>query len=295
MAGLNALHQVVVLAGRHSVDDVDAGLVYGQYVGRGKDAYIGRHNRLGCHTLTVARHRHVAHHIHIRYVLTEIVDARLGRLGHTFHKFFFLDVPLVGLTGGGVYPGLADAAVGTAYADVLVAAAETALGVPLEVGQRHHRVVVLQMTAHRHLGKPFAADDGQFCSAFLVEYVDRAEGPAVHLQGLTVLGGGVAVAGVIGVGLYHCGVGQVFLQKGFHPLAGDDVGTVGLAGVKLHTHTAFYLSAHLLVGLDKTLSAQVAGEVYHRLVAGALFIAYVFVAVGHSLVLGCCHTECHNA
>ena len=120
MTALDALEHVVMLLGSHGVDDVNAGLVDGKQVGRGKNANVWSHYRLCLKALAVTGYRHVAHHVNIGHMLAEIVDGRLGRFGHALHKFLFLDIPLVILTRCGVDPRLADAAVGTPDADVLV-------------------------------------------------------------------------------------------------------------------------------------------------------------------------------
>ena len=138
-------------------------------------------------------------------MFAEVVDGGLGAFGHALHEFLGADVPLVELARGGVYPGLAHTAVGAADADIFVAATKTALGMPLEVGEDHQAVVVLDMAAHAHPGEPFAPSHGQRDGVFLVEDVDRCEGPSVYFQRLAVLTGGVTVALVVGVGLDDVG------------------------------------------------------------------------------------------
>ena len=160
-----------------------------------------------------------------------------------------------------MYPGLPDATVGAADAYVLVAAAESSHGVALEVSEGYHGIVVQQVLADGHLLEPLAALHGKQRGAVLVHDVDGAEGPAVHLERLSVRFGGVAVTFVVGVGFDDVRAFQVFLHQGFHPFAGDDVGAVLLAGVKFHAHAAFNLAVHLLVGLDEALSGKIAGEI----------------------------------
>ena len=43
--------------------------------------------------------------------------------------------------------------------------------------------------------------------------------------------------------------------------------------MELHSHAAFNLAVHLLVGLDEALSGQIAGEVDHGLASGLLAAA----------------------
>ena len=145
VAAFDALQHVVVFLFGHGVDNIDAGLIDGEQVGRGQDADVGRDYRFGFQALAVTGHRHVTHHVDIGHVLPEVVDTCLGRFGHAFHEFLLLDVPLVILAGCRVNSCLADASVSTADADVLVRAAETALRVSLEMGECHHCVVVRQV------------------------------------------------------------------------------------------------------------------------------------------------------
>ena len=300
MTGLDALHQGVVLLLRHGVDHVHAGLVDGQDVGRGEDTHIGSHYRLGGHALAVAGDGHVAHHIDIRYVLAEIVRYRLAGLGHALHELLLGDIPLVVLTGSGVDPGLADAAVSAADADVLAAAAETSLGMSLEMGENDHRVVVGDVAAHRHAVEPFAAFHRQGQGVLLVHDVHGAEGPSVDLQSPAVLLGGVAVADIVGIGLDNSGIRDIFLNQLLHPGARDNVRAVLLAGMQFHGHTAHDVAAYRLVGLSQSLRAEVTGKINNRLVAGTLLVGHILVAVlsGHWLsllsVLGTCRRPCRQ-
>ena len=245
----------------------------------GQDADVGRDYRFGFQTLAVTGHRHVTHHVDIGHMLAEEVDARLGGFGHAFHEFLLLDVPLVVLARGGVNPCLADASVGTTDADVLVRAAKAALGMALEMGQRHHGIIVLQVAAHRHLVKPLSAHDRQRHGVLLVKDIHGAEGPAVHLQRLAVQFGGVTVALIVGVGLDDGGTLQVLLHQSLDPSTRDDVGAMLLARVQLHCYAALDHLVDLLIGHDQSLGTQVAGEIDHRLVAGALVIGDILVAV----------------
>ena len=142
VTGLDALHEVLVFLVVHGVDDIHTGFVEGEDVGRGEDSHVGSHNRLRLKAFAVAGDRHVAHHVHVGDVLAEVVDGSLGGLGDALHEFFFGNAPQVVGTFPRVYPGLSDAAVGTADADVLVAAAESSHRMALEVRQGHHRIVV---------------------------------------------------------------------------------------------------------------------------------------------------------
>lgn len=138
--------------------------------------------------------------------------------------------------------------------------------------------------AHGHLGEPLAALDRQHHGAILVHDVHRAEGPAVHLEGFAVLLGGVAVAFIIGVGFHNVGVGQVVFNQRLHPGAGDDVGTVLFAGVRLDRHLAGQAAPDLLKRLAQALGGKVPGEVHHGLLAGALLHRDVMFAARAGLL-----------
>ena len=173
---------------------------------------------------------------------------------------------------------LADPAVGAADADVLVAAAEAAHGVALEVGQHNKGIVVGKGLAHGHVVEPLAAIHGQIHSALGVGDVHRAEGPAIDLQGLAVLFGGVAVALIEGVGLDDGSLRQVALHQLLHPLVGDDVRTVLLAGVQLDGYLAPDFAAYPRVESAQAPGGQVAGEIDDGFVAPALLIGHIALA-----------------
>ena len=198
-------------------------------------------------------------------MLAEVVDGGLGRFGHALHEFLLGYAPLLFRPFRGVYPRLADSAIRAAYAYVLVAAAEAAHGVALEVSEGDHGIIVKQVLAYGHLLEPLAAVNGQKGRALGIHDVHGAEGPAIHLQCLAMLLGGVAVTLVIGVGLDYVGALQVLLHQGFHPFAGDDVGAVLLARVELDAHAAFDLAIDLFIGLDQALGGEIAGKIDHGL------------------------------
>lgn len=279
VAALDAFDHVVVFGFGHGVDEVYAGLIEGEDVGRRENADVGGYDRSGVDSLTVARHRHVAHYVDVGDIFSEMVDDRFCRLGHALHEFLFFDVPLVVLTGSCVDPGLAYAAVGASDSDILVASAETALSVALEVGQNDQRVVVGKMSADRHLLKPFSSFDGEHRSAVFIEDVDGAESPAVDFERLAMLRGSVAVAVVVGVCLDDSGFGQIFRNQSPDPVVGDYVGAVLLAGVELHGCSAFDIASDLFESFYQTLGAELAGEINYRFVAGALFVRHILVSV----------------
>ena len=178
-----------------------------------------------------------------------------------------------------MYHRLANPAVCTADADVLVAAAKAALDVALEMGQRQHRVIIHQVVADTHKVEPLAAVHRQIEGPFVVYNVHRAEGPAVDFQCLQMALGGEPVAIVISVGLNYGGFGKSLLIKVFDPGAGDDIGAVLLSRVELDTDFAFEAGADAVVSLYQAGGAQVAGEIDDGLVSGTFCVGNVNISV----------------
>ena len=141
--------------------------------------------------------RHVAHHIDVGDVFAKEADGGFGGFRDPLHQFLCLNVPHIGLAGRGMDHGLADPAVRAADTDVLVGAAEAALYMSLEMGQGQHGIIVQHALADGHLFEPLAAFHREHGRAFRVGNVYGGKGPAIHLQRLSVLLGGIAVAGVI--------------------------------------------------------------------------------------------------
>ena len=249
MPGLDALQQILVVLVRQGVDQIHGSLVNSQDVQGSGDADVRRHHGLRRDAFTVAGDRHVPQNVDVGDVLSEEVNGSLGGFCDALHELLLRDIPLVRLARGGVDPCLADAAVRTADADVLVGAAEAALHVTLEMGQGQHGVVVQQIFAHGHLREPLSAFHRQKRGAVLVQDVHRGEGPAVHFQSLPVVFRGVAVAVVVGVGLDDGSLRETLRDQLLHPGAGDDVRSLGFAGVELDAHAAGKVCADLVIDL----------------------------------------------
>ena len=180
-----------------------------------------------------------------------------------------------------------DPAVRAADADVLVASAETALDVALEVRQYEQRVIVQHTLADMHFLEPLAALDRQRSRTVRVGDVHRAEGPAVDLQGLAVVLGRIAAALVIGVGFDDRRLRKAGGEQLLHPGAREDVRALGLAGVQLHGHLAAEDGGDAVVDLLQTLLREVACKEYHGALPRAFVIGDVVVAVpaGNGLVI----------
>ena len=275
----------------HGIHQIHTGLVESKNVGRRQDAHVGRNHRFGIHPLAIARNRHVAHHVDIRDMLAKMVDNGLCRFRHSLHEFLLGDIPLVVLSGRGMNPCLADPAVGTADADILIAASETALRMSFEMCQHDKRIVIGKMAPDGHFLKPFAAYDGKRQSVFFIHDVHRTESPSVHLQRLPVLLRRIAIANIICVCFHNAGIGQILADKRFHPFVRNDVRSVLLSRVQFHSDTAFDIGAHLLVSLYQAFGAEIARKVDNRFVAGALFVRHILISVfsGHGFRrLRCC-------
>ena len=98
---------------------------------------------------------------------------------------------------------LAYASVGTAYSYVLVASSEASHGMALEMCQDQERIIVEKTLSYVHLLEPLAALYGEGRYALSVGDVHGAEGPAVDLQGLTVIFSRITAPRIISVGLYY--------------------------------------------------------------------------------------------
>ena len=182
----------------------------------------------------------------------------------------------------------ADAPVGAADTDVLVAAAEAAADMALEVCQHEQRVVIEHALADVHLPEPFAALYGQRRNAPGVGDVHAAEGPAVDLQRFAVLLGGVAAALIVSVGLNDRRLRQTGGEQLLHPGAGEDVRPLGLAGVQLDGHAAAEHGADAVVDLFEAFFGELAREEHNGALTRTRLIRDVSVAVfaGNGLAHG---------
>ncbi len=144
----------------------------------------------------------------------------------------FSQLCVIVIIRGGVDHLLADGPVRAADGDILHRTAEAAHGVPLEMGQHHHRVVIKHVFADRHFLETLPAFNGDHHRAVLVHDVHRAEIPAVDLEGFAMIRRCVSLALVQGIGFHQSAVGNMLLQ-GFHHVPRQDVGAVRLAGMHL--------------------------------------------------------------
>ena len=131
---------------------------------------------------------------------------------HSFHKFLVGNIPHIVGAGRGVDGFFADAPVRAANADVFIAAAETAFNMPFKMRQHKQRIVVQQIFAHVHFGKPFGVFYRQGNRTVFVHNVNGAKVPAVYFQRFAVLLGGVAPAFVVGICFNNRSAGQRFFN-----------------------------------------------------------------------------------
>ena len=72
---------------------------------------------------------------------------------------------------------------------------------------------------------------------------------------------------------------QILVHQCLHPLTGDDVRTVLLAGMQFHAHTSADMPTDLLVGFDEPLGREVTSEIHHRLITRTLVVRYIFITI----------------
>ena len=197
-----------------------------------------------------------------------MVARRLGGFRHGFHEEFLAGPLIPGLRDvvDRMNLLLADLPVGAADGDVLHGTAEAAHGVALEVGQDDHGVVVADVLAHRDGLEVLAALHGEHRRAFGVHDVDRAEGPAVHLEGFKVLFRRVAVSHVERVRFDDRAVGNVLLE-GFDHVARQNVRAVAFTRVELDRDLPDDFFVDERVELLQVFGVDLAREVDLRLFA----------------------------
>ncbi len=206
-------------------------------------------------------------------MFSEVVNCCLGGFGDALHEVFFPDGPLI-LAFIGVDHLLADAAVGTADADVLVGAAKAALDMALEVGQSDQGIIVEHMASNTHVVKVVSADHRQICCAFFIHDIHRAECPSVDLEGLAVLLGRVAVTVIIRVCFNNAGILELGLcfSELFHPASWNDVWSMRLTGMQFQSDFAGDIAVDLFIGFLQAFCGKITCEVDNGFIAASGFI-----------------------
>lgn len=276
VARLDALDEILIRGGL--IDEVDRCLIDGEKVGRGEDANI-RDRRLGSdETGAVAVDRHAAQDIQVDDVLAEEINGGFGGFRHVLHEELLAwpGVPVFRLV---VYIdamdlALADASIRTADGEILHRAAEAAHGMSFEMGEDDHRVIVHDVAAHGDCLEMLAAADRKLDSPFFVHDIDRAEGPAIHLQGVAVHGCRVAVSLVERIRFYDRAVLHLLLKGGYH-VTRQDIRPMLFTGMQLDGYFAIDGIIDPCVERDQVRRIDHAGEVH---LGAAAFCALIHTA-----------------
>jgi len=148
---------------------------------------------------------------------------------------------------------LAYGAVSAADGDILQRTAEAARGVPFEMRQHHHRVIIKHVFSDRHSLEMFPALHGDHHRAVLVHDVYRAEIPVVDPDGFAMIRRSISLAYIQGIGVHQVAVGNMLLQAFYH-FPPQYIGAMRLTGVQLDP----YFAGHALIdlGIDSQQSVD---------------------------------------
>ena len=184
---------------------------------------------------------------------------RLGRVRHGFQEPVVVGGPDLLHLARAVDIRLAVAG-GHADGQLFQCAAVAAHGVPLEMGQHQHGIVLRQIFAHKILLNDLAVRDGQLhVRAFRVQQVHlEPVAPAVGGQGFPVLFGGVALPVIGGVAFHHGAAHR--LNGGFPEFRAQEVLVAHLAGMQLDGHIAGQFLAGEPVQLQYLFRCDGAGK-----------------------------------
>ena len=149
-------------------------------------------------------------------------------------------------------PGLSDTAVCAADADILIRTAEAAFTVSLKMSQHEQGIVIQNILSHLQLGKPFSAFYRKRRCPVLIHDIDRAERPAVGLQGFSMILRRIAAAVIVGIRLYNRRLRKLFSDQFLHPGSGNDIRPVRLPGMKLNSHFSGQTAAYTGINLAQT-------------------------------------------
>ena len=294
VAGGHAFHEVLVaLMIEH---EVNGRLIDREEVGGGNDADIRDRRLSGRDARAVAVNRHAAKDVDEGDVFPEVVERRLRGIHHQFHEGFLHGPvgPAFGdLVDDAMHLALADAARGEADRDILHRAAEAAHRVTLEVGENDEGVVIHDVTAHRHVVEMEAVTDREVNAAFLVENINRAEIPAIHLQRFAVTFCRIAVTFVEGVRLNDVAVRNAALEV-THEVARKNIGAVLFARVELDRGAAVDAFIHAAIKLKEMLGVDHRGKEHFRAGARDIKTRDILRPDHRSLRIGCCHLKISN-
>ena len=161
----------------------------------------------------------------------------------------------------------------------------------LEMGESQEGIIVQKAFADGHSVEPFAAFDRKHRGAvgFVVDDVDRCEGPAIDLQRFPVLGGRVAVAFMIGVCFDDRGIRDFLFKEFLDPRARQDVRAVLFAGVQLDGDLACQVCTNLFINLLEPFGGKVSCEIDDRFISFSFFVRNVMISAGSWFCF------CHNS
>ena len=268
VAAVHPLHEVLLAGVVGVYHQVNAGLIDGHRVQRGQNADV-LHAGVLRHRAAVAVHGQILHHVDEGDLPLKMLRHAGGSISHGLREDHGAGVLLPGLEAvvglaGGVDQGLAPGA-GTADGQLLQSSAVAAHGVPLEVSQHQHRVVIHDVFAQVILLEDFSVGDGpDHVRTLGVHQVHiKIFGPAVLLQelamGLCVVthaGSGVAVGGIA----FHHGAADL-LHHGPPELRTQEILVALLPGVDLHRHLARQLYSQGVIQFNNFLRGDLPGEI----------------------------------
>ena len=259
---------VVAFGGGVVEDEVEAGLVKSDGVERGEDAHVFELGGFGV-SVAVAVDRHIVHYVDIDDALLafEVGVDRLGGAGHRLEELVLLGQVIPQPGGVGCLAGGVDErfTLGRCHADALIFqhAAEAAHLVALEVGEVDHKVVVGKVLAHEVIVEVGRVLHGQGHAAVGVHDVDNGDFVVAALgDGLAVLLGGVAVAGIGGVALDE-GAVDLFHQRG-DELGTEVVAVLRLARADFHGDIALCVNAQGLVDFHQRFGSNLRSKINSR-------------------------------
>ena len=133
--------------------------------------------------------------------------------------------------------------------NVFQRAAEAAHCVPFEMRQNNHRVVIVNVRAHRDFFKMKAVANRKVNVAFLVQNIDRAKRPAVLFQNVPMPFSRRTHSAISNIRLDNRGVRNLRL-KNFHHIGRQNVRSIRLAGVKFDSDFAGNVAVNFIVKCD---------------------------------------------
>ena len=149
------------------------------------------------------------------------------------------------------------------------------------------------MAAHRHVVEMEAVTNREVNAAFLVENINRAEIPAIHLQRFAVSFRRITVTFVEGVRLNDVAVRDTALEV-THEVVRKNVGAVLFTRMELDRGAAVDPFIHAAIELKEVLGVDHRGKEHFRAGARDIETRNVLRPDHRSLRIGCCHLKISN-